>query len=94
MAIAATLRAAQIVTAMNEPTDHREAASPARGVDRVRRWSSLVLRSTRDVGMSSERPPAWTWVWIARRVIGLGIVLGLVLTIVWEIGRASCRERV
>ncbi|MGH8987192.1 MAG: histidine kinase [Acidimicrobiales bacterium] len=35
--------------------------------------------------MSSERPRAWTWVWIARRAIGFGIVLGLLLTIVWAV---------
>jgi signal transduction histidine kinase len=74
---------------MNEPVDHRDAA-PARAVDRVRPWPSLFLRSTRTVlGASSERPPAWTWVWIARRAIGLGIVVGLVLTIVWAVTPVS-----
>lgn len=87
MAIAASRRAAQAVTAMNEPANHREAASPARAVDRLRR---RFIRSTRTVlGMGSERPPAWTRVWIARRVIGFGVVLGLALTILWALTPVS-----
>ncbi|MGH8989852.1 MAG: histidine kinase [Acidimicrobiales bacterium] len=39
--------------------------------------------------MNSEKPPAWTRGWIARRAIGFGIVLGLVLTMVWAVTPVS-----
>lgn len=86
MAIAVVGRAARTVTAMNEPADHRSTASTRRVRDRLGRWPSLVLRSMGGVlGTKPEGPPAWTWAWVARRAMGFGIVVGLVLTVIWAL---------
>ncbi len=71
---------------MNEPTDRGGAASSSRVTDRVGRWSLHDFRSIGSVlGMGSDAPSARTWPWVARRALGFGIVLGLMLTVVWAL---------